>query len=390
MSFLIFLTLQEAGHLLPTFKLAKALESRGHRAVFLTAPEQDGFVRAQGHETIVVEHSFSQPPPTPRTESATGIESINEILFENRSHLTHMLSELRPELCLIDGFVPSMALAAYESGSPYVLLHSNLDTGMHGEVFGNIAGRAGIDIELIEAALRVPEMVLCPKAFDFPNALHVGRTLYFVEASVDLSRQEPPFDWGPINPDEPFIYCSLGSQGHCYRESPRFFHTVLEAMAAEPRRRMVMSVGKECAENFSPVPPNVHLVPWAPQLEVLKKASMMITHGGLGTVKECVFFGIPMIVFPHSRDQPLNAARVVFHGMGRRGDIRHVTAEQVAELIDSVDRNSSFKERVGEMSRKFWEAEESGRGVRVVEKVLEVLSRKKGREVLAGGSSIKS
>lgn len=385
MSFLMCLILQEQGHLLPIFKLAKSLERRGHRVVFLTDPGQDGFVRAQGHETVVLDHSRWGSPATPRAEPVGGVESINELLCENRGHLARVLGEQRPDLCLIDGFVPAMALAAYESGSPYVLLHTNLDTGMPELILGNVAGRAGIDPALVEASLRAPEMVLCPKAFDFPNALHAGRTLYFIEASVDLSRREPPFDWGPVNPEEPFVYCSLGSQGHCYREAPRFFRTVLDAMAAEPRRRMVMSVGRVDPEGPGPVPPNVHLVRWAPQLEVLKKASMMITHGGIGTVKECIFFGIPMIAFPGGREQPLTTARIVFHGMGRRGDILHITPGQVAELIQEVERNPSYRERTREMSRKFWEVEESGRGVKVVEKVLEVLSRKKGRGAPAGG-----
>ncbi|HEX8719948.1 MAG TPA: glycosyltransferase [Pyrinomonadaceae bacterium] len=388
MSFLMFLSLQEQGHLLPTFKLAKALERRGHRVVFLTDPQQEGFVRAQGHEAVVVDHSFWPAPAAPRGGAAGALDAINEVVSENREHLARLLRELRPGLCLVDGFVPSMALAAYESGSPYVLLHTNLDTEMPGLVLGNIAGRAGIDPALAEAALRAPEMVLCPKAFDFPNAPHAGRTLYFVEASVDLSRREPPFDWGPVDPEEPFVYCSLGSQAHCYPEAPRFFRAVLEAMAAQPRRRMVMSVGKVSPGGLGPVPPNVHLVGWAPQLEVLKKASVMITHGGLGTVKECIFFGVPMIAYPQARDQPLTTARVVFHGLGRRGDILHVTPAQVAELIDDVERNPSYKERTEEMSRKFWEVEESGRGVKVVEKVLEVLGRRKGRGAPDGGGRI--
>ncbi len=385
MSYLMFLSLQEQGHLFPTFKLAKSLERRGHRVVFLTDPGRDGFVRAQGHETVVLDHSLWQSPATPRAEPASGVEAINEILVENRGHLARVLGGQRPDLCLIDGFVPAMALAAYESGSPYVLLHTNLDTAMPELVLGNAAARAGLDPALVEAALKAPEMVLCPKAFDFPNALHAGRTLYFIEASVDLSRREPPFDWGPIDPDEPFVYCTLGSQGHCYRDAPRFFRAVLEAMAAQPGRRMVMSVGEVDPEGLGHVPPNVRLVRWAPQLEVLKRAAIMITHGGIGTVKECIFFGVPMIAFPQGREQPLTTARIVFHGLGRRGDILHITPEQVTGLIDEVERNPSYRERTREMSRKFWEVEESGRGVKVVEKVLEVLGRKRGQGVLAGG-----
>lgn len=385
MSTIMFLMLQEQGHLLPTFKLAKALERRGHRVIYLADQQQESYVRAQGHESFVITHRSWQPSTTPRVAAASRIESVNDIIFENRSEFGRLLKTVPPDLCVIDGFMPSMAVVASESGLSSVLLHTNLDVTAPSMILNGIATRNGLEVQLLEASLKVPEMVLCPKAFDFTNALNSGRTLYFVEASVDLERQETPFDWGDINPGALFIYCSLGSQGHFFSEGKRFFQTAIDAVAARPEWQMIVSVGSNLnVTEFQRVPRNVRLVNWAPQLEMLKKASMMITHGGLGTVKECIFFGVPMIVFPLSREQPLNAARVVHHGIGRCGDIRSVSVEQVTELIGGIESNPSFKEKAELMGRRFHEVEASGRGVKVIEKVLEVLARKKANRLCVG------
>jgi UDP:flavonoid glycosyltransferase YjiC (YdhE family) len=103
---------------------------------------------------------------------------------------------------------------------------------------------------------------------------------------------------------------------------------------------------------------------------MLEKASIMINHGGLGAVKECIFFGVPMIVFPGKWDQPNHAARVVFHGLGVRGNIHDRSTQQINTLIDVVDKDPKFKSRIDAMSKTFRDIENSGIGIRTVEKLL--------------------
>jgi UDP:flavonoid glycosyltransferase YjiC (YdhE family) len=77
-----------------------------------------------------------------------------------------------------------------------------------------------------------------------------------------------------------------------------------------------------------------------------------------------------MIVFPCRWDQPHNAARVVYHGLGVRGNINDASVEQIHSLIDVVDKDPKFKSRIDAMSKTFREIENSGIGVRTVEKLL--------------------
>jgi MGT family glycosyltransferase len=217
----------------------------------------------------------------------------------------------------------------------------------------------------------LPIIVLCPQEIDFGCAQRKSN-YYYLEASIETERKEAhAFRWDGVDESKPLIYCSFGSQCHQYEQSEGLFRAIIEAMRERPGWQLILSVGPYLnMSDFQPIPENVLLVKWAPQLEMLERASIMITHGGLGGVKEAIFFGVPMIVFPCRWDQPHNAARVVYHGIGVRGNINDASVEQIHSLIDAVDKDPMFKSRVDAMSRAFREIENSGVGVSAVEKII--------------------
>jgi MGT family glycosyltransferase len=65
-------------------------------------------------------------------------------------------------------------------------------------------------------------------------------------------------------------------------------------------------------------PPNVIVTRWVRHADVLPECSVVITHGGHGTVMKALTAGVPLLVVPLGRDQPDNAARVVYAGAGLR------------------------------------------------------------------------
>ncbi len=123
-------------------------------------------------------------------------------------------------------------------------------------------------------------------------------------------------------------------------------------------------------EDFQPAPPNALLVKVAPQLEVLQRAAIMITHGGFNSVKEGIYFGVPMLVFPVIRDHPAIAARVVYHRLGLMADPRECSSAQLLTMLDRVQQDTSFKARVETLGQEFRAAEAAAQGVEVIEAVL--------------------
>jgi MGT family glycosyltransferase len=165
----------------------------------------------------------------------------------------------------------------------------------------------------------------------------------------------------------------MGSQGHVVgREKvARFLRAVAEAAAGLDGWQLVLSTGGMVEPGTLPgLPESAIVTRWVPQLGLLARAGLMITHAGLGTVKECIFHGVPMLAFPMANDQPENAPRIVHHRLGLAGDMLTATAAEIRQLVERAGGDPEFRASVGRMGRKFREIEESGVGVRRIEEVL--------------------
>lgn len=232
--------------------------------------------------------------------------------------------------------------------------------------------------------LPIPTLITCSPEFDFPRAS--SERLHYLGPCVDRDRPEPPLPAAFSSEDTPLILCSLGSHGDRVREHLPFFQAVIEAVARRPQWRLLMAVGDQVnAAAFGSLPPHVHVVDKVPQLATLKRSAAMITHGGLNSVKECICLGVPMIVYPLIFDQPGNAARVVHHGLGLRGDIRHTSAARIGTQLDEVMNNPIYRSRVRALQRIFLDADENGRGAETVERLVQ--SRAWGNPVLASAEA---
>jgi UDP:flavonoid glycosyltransferase YjiC (YdhE family) len=115
----------------------------------------------------------------------------------------------------------------------------------------------------------------------------------------------------------------------------------------------------------------VIVVERAPQLALLQRARLMITHGGLGSVKECVARGVPMLVFPLDIDQPGNGARVAHHGLGLAGELSETDEAQLMRMVDQVLEDARFVARSLAMQKALLSLEESAPGAGLIEGFLE-------------------
>jgi len=376
MATIMFCPFPEFGHLNPTLKLARALKQAGHRVCYLGLADFEDYIRSQGLEFIpILERRYPKGKSGERSaqmklgrlelimlEELQADAQVRTMPFKGiKEEIGAIIRDNHPDLLIVDFLIGGLAyLVAQEYGVASAVLSVTL---LEGWMLGEPAPEAGYQ--------ELPVLVLCPEAFDFKNARRKANRFY-IEPSVDLQRQEPhAFPWEALDQSKPLIYASLGSESHLYEQSPDIFRAIIEAMNEKPEWQLVLAIGPHLkTTDFEPLPANVLMVNWAPQLKMLERAAIMITHGGLGAVKECIMLSVPMIVFPCRWDQPFNAARVVAHGLGMRGNINQVTAQQVANLIDSVATNPTLKRRMAAMSQTFRQIEDSRIGVKILEGIM--------------------
>jgi zeaxanthin glucosyltransferase len=88
----------------------------------------------------------------------------------------------------------------------------------------------------------------------------------------------------------------------------------------------VLSVGNNLRiEDLGPIPSNAIVVSKAPQIELLKRAALCITHAGINTALESLAQGVPMVAIPIGFDQPGVAARIAYHGAGEFVEVGDLT-----------------------------------------------------------------
>ena len=113
-----------------------------------------------------------------------------------------------------------------------------------------------------------------------------------------------------------------------------------------PEVQLVLSAGKNVNfDDLGPVPSNTIIVSVAPQIELLKRATLCITHAGLNTAMESLAQGVPMVAIPIGYDQPGVASRIAYHGAGEVVQIEDLTVERLAELVQRVRTKPSYREK---------------------------------------------
>jgi zeaxanthin glucosyltransferase len=181
-----------------------------------------------------------------------------------------------------------------------------------------------------------------PREFDFPGIPWPAQFQYAGPFYDDEGREPILFPWEMLT-DKPLIYVSLGTlvNGLTF-----VYKAILQAVAMRPDVQVVLSIGKNINSNdLRPFPPNTIIVTSAPQIELLKRAALCITHAGLNTALESLGQGVPMVAIPIAYDQPGVAARIAHHGVGEFVDVENVTTERLSELISKVLGNPAYRDK---------------------------------------------
>jgi len=120
--------------------------------------------------------------------------------------------------------------------------------------------------------------------------------------------------------------------------------------AARAQLQFVLAVGGQLdPKQLGAIPANVMVVSYAPQIEVLKRSSLCITHAGLNTVLESLASGVPMLALPITNDQPGVAARIAEKKVGVVLSPDHASPQNFVAAINQVLGDSTFPDNVQRM-----------------------------------------
>jgi MGT family glycosyltransferase len=201
-----------------------------------------------------------------------------------------------------------------------------------------------------------------PVDFEFPRE-SLPDCFHFVGPLIDeRSRESVEFPFEKLT-DRPLIYASMGT---LQNKLHHVFRVIVDACEGLPTQ-LAVSLGSSGSEVRSSLPEWPLIVDYAPQIQLLNRASLAITHAGLNTALESLSHGVPMIAIPITNDQPGVAARISFTGAGEAISLKRLGAARLREMVLRVLETDSY--RANAMRLK--EACLASGGTRLASKIIE-------------------
>jgi len=178
------------------------------------------------------------------------------------------------------------------------------------------------------------------------------KNFIFIAPILKARVESVSFPFEALRPSNSLIYISMGT---LYKPTIDFFKTCLEAFRKEQKKYdVIISIGKGTnIEEIGLCPDHIFIRPYVPQLRVLERTKVFVSHGGMGGINESMFYGVPMLLLPKTIEQQINARRIEELGAGIDLKTQDVTPEQLVVGVQKLLSSNSYVEATKKISKSF-------------------------------------
>ena len=218
----------------------------------------------------------------------------------------------------------------------------------------------------IDSLSQIAQVALMPADFEFASAPRPA-ILHYTGPWVN-SAQRPPvnFPWEKLD-GRPLVYASLGT---LQNGSERIFKIIAEACARLPLQLVISLGGGLAPDSLGELLGDPLVVAFAPQLEVIKRAHLVITHAGINTVLESLAEGVPLVAIPQGNDQPGVAARAKAIGVAVVVPRRRFSVARLRRAVRVVLEDPSYRARAQALSRRMRQIDGPAMAAEIIERAL--------------------
>ncbi|MBU5310423.1 glucosyltransferase [Tissierella carlieri] len=386
MSKIVFFSIPAHGHTNPTIAVVDELVKRGHEVWYYSFYEFQEKIENAGAKFIPCDNYL--PELTPDVEKKVGkdfaslIEMTADMTMSLDEKVCRELKEFQPHCIVSDSICIWGKLFAIKLDIPYVCSTTTFAMNKHTarvmkqslkEIFRMLMGIPRINkkinllqekgykvknfISIIQNDNDTDTIVYTSKEFQ-PMAETFSDKYAFVGPSFQVPEIEQ------IEKKYPLIYISLGT---VLNQNRHFYQNCIQALA-DVDCQVIMSVGEKTdIFSFGKLPDNFKIYPKVKQLEVLQQTDVFITHCGMNSISESLYFGVPSVLFPLHSEEVMVANRVSELNAGKR--LKSSTASSIREIVLQILNNVSYKRNAEVISKSLQKAGGASAAANKIEKV---------------------
>jgi MGT family glycosyltransferase len=387
MAKIVLLSLPAYGHVNPQLPVVAELVRRGHSLTVFNEASFGPLIRRTGADFVAYPPVLSVADLARVLHDGDLMRWLALILGSSGPLLRGILPELRrnrPDLLLFDGVAVWGEMAATNLRLPSV----SIATSFIFEVFRGLEGggefwrymrsfwllfpnlvAAWVRMNAAAGTRSLPwRMPLMPRQGTVVTLVLTSKAIHpktpklesprfaFVGSSIERSTRSETFDFSRLD-GRPLVYVSLGT---LHFGNQGFFDRAMEALADLPVQ-VVLSAGRgNDLSRFAHAPANFIIAEAVPQLDILERSALFLTHAGLNSMHEALWFGVPMVAVPQQFEQLRNARSIEAAGAALVLDDqcygRPVTTAALRKAVDAVMADPGYRDRARALGQSLREA----------------------------------
>lgn len=372
MATIVFFCIPAHGHTNPTLNVVRELKVRGHRVVYYSYDEFREKIEDAGAEFISCNGNDAQLHLTKEEGAKIGADLAlsTRVLVDTTLSLDEpvcrAMERLKPDCIVADSmavwgkavakklgipFVCSTTTFAFNKESAKIMPHSLRETLSMILSLGKVNAQvkrlrqAGYPVksvlDLIGSDESVPTVVYTSPLFQ-PCAETFPEHFAFVGPSIRPARSQV------AKTGEKLVYISMGTVNN---DMLPLYRACVQAVKGT-LWQVILSVGDQVdREELGTLPDNVAVFSSVDQIAVLQKADVFLTHCGMNSASEGLYFGVPLVMLPQTSEQSGVAVRAEQLGAGLR--LRKTTPDAIRAALEKAMDDPSYRENAEKIGASF-------------------------------------
>ena len=372
MATIVFFCIPAHGHTNPTLNVVRELKARGHRVVYYSYDEFREKIEDAGAEFVSCNGNDAQLNLTKEEGAKIGADLAlsTRVLVDTTLSLDgpvcRDMERLKPDCIVADSmavwgkavakklgipFVCSTTTFAFNKESAKIMPHSLKETFSMILSMGKVNAQvkrlqqAGYPVksvlDLIGSDESVPTVVYTSPLFQ-PCAETFPEHFAFVGPSIRPARSQV------VKTGEKLVYISMGT---VHNDMLPLYRACVQAVKGTTWQ-VILSVGDQVdTQMLGALPENVSVFPSVDQIAVLTAADVFLTHCGMNSANEGLYFGVPLVTLPQTSEQSGVAARAEQLGAGLR--LRETTPDAIRAALEKAMDDPSYRENAQKIGASF-------------------------------------